>query len=70
MKAKYGKILKVETSKHFPAFIISYVYVLYNYGRKIINDKDLVEDCIEDLFFELWESKEKLRYSKLLSSRS
>lgn len=37
-----------------------YVNVLYNYGRKIANNKVLIEDCIQDLFFELWERKEKL----------
>ena len=37
-----------------------YVNVLYNYGFKFIRDKSLVEDCIQDLFVELWESKARL----------
>lgn len=36
----------------------NYFNVLYNYGCKIKKDRDLIEDCIQDLFFELWKNKE------------
>jgi RNA polymerase sigma factor (sigma-70 family) len=31
-----------------------YFSVLYNYGIKVVRDKQLVKDCIQDLFIELW----------------
>lgn len=34
--------------------------ILYGYGLKLVNDKDLVRDCIQDLFVEIWDSKHKL----------
>ncbi|MRI02234.1 sigma-70 family RNA polymerase sigma factor [Kriegella sp. EG-1] len=34
--------------------------ILYGYGLKIVNDKELIKDCIQDLFIELWNSKHKL----------
>lgn len=33
---------------------------LYHYGRKITEDTCLVEDCIQDLFLELWQRRERL----------
>ncbi|HUH46510.1 MAG TPA: sigma-70 family RNA polymerase sigma factor [Arenibacter sp.] len=33
---------------------------LYSYGLKLVNDKDLIKDCIQDLFVEIWDTKHKL----------
>lgn len=41
---------------------------LYNYGLKLIADKDLVMDAIQDLFVELWEAKERLGKVKSIKS--
>lgn len=32
-----------------------YVYVLYSYGAQITKDYALIEDCIQDVFVELWQ---------------
>ncbi len=37
-----------------------HVKPLYNYGSKLTQDKDLVEDGIQDIFVELWEKRERL----------
>jgi RNA polymerase sigma-70 factor (ECF subfamily) len=37
-----------------------YAPLLYSYGLKLVNNKDLVKDCIQDLFVEMWDSKKKL----------
>lgn len=34
--------------------------MLYGYGMKLIRDTELVEDCIHDLFIELWDRKAHL----------
>ena len=34
-----------------------YYPLLVLYGTKICPDKDIVDDCIQDLFIELWQSK-------------
>lgn len=39
--------------RHFAA-------MLYNYGTKFTKDTELVEDSIQDLFVELWETRERL----------
>ncbi|MEX0314049.1 MAG: RNA polymerase sigma factor [Allomuricauda sp.] len=36
------------------------VFLLYNYGLKFVSDKNLVKDCIQDLFVEIWDSKHRL----------
>jgi RNA polymerase sigma factor (sigma-70 family) len=37
-----------------------YVKILYRYGLKITSNKSLIEDCIQDLFIESWNSRERL----------
>jgi RNA polymerase sigma factor (sigma-70 family) len=37
-----------------------YVRLLYVYGGKIVKDQALVEDCIQDLFVELWNKRQIL----------
>ena len=37
-----------------------YVQVLYNYGCKIVTDRALIKDCIQELFIDLWKNKESL----------
>ncbi|MBV6647284.1 MAG: sigma-70 family RNA polymerase sigma factor [Cyclobacteriaceae bacterium] len=38
----------------------SYVDKLYSYGLKIYYDSDVIEDCIHDLFVNVWKYKEKI----------
>lgn len=33
---------------------------LLNYGYKVTSDKSIIEDSIQDLFFELWQSRENI----------
>lgn len=35
---------------------------LYNYGQKITTDTQLAEDCIQDVFTELWEKRDTLHH--------
>lgn len=35
---------------------------LYGYGLKLRNDPQLVEDCIQELFINIWERREDLRH--------
>ncbi|RKN77939.1 sigma-70 family RNA polymerase sigma factor [Ulvibacterium marinum] len=44
------------------------VSLLYGYGQKLINDKELVKDCIQDLFVEIWNNKHKLAKVKSIKS--
>lgn len=37
-----------------------YVKILYRYGLKITPDRALIEDCIQDLFIEIWDSRSRL----------
>lgn len=38
----------------------NFYFILYNYGIKLSKDKDIVKDCIQNLFIELWRNKENL----------
>lgn len=37
-----------------------FAQVLYSYGSKFCKRSEVIEDCIQDLFVELWESRERL----------
>jgi len=37
-----------------------HIHVLYDYGRKFSNDTGLVEDCIQNIFIDIWNKREKL----------
>ena len=48
--------LELLYKRHFP--------ILLRYGNKICFSPELVKDCLQDLFFQLWEKKEKLHEVK------
>ena len=37
-----------------------YITDLYNYGSRITDDRDVLEDSIQDLFFKLWKQRSSL----------
>jgi RNA polymerase sigma factor (sigma-70 family) len=37
-----------------------YIQPLYNYGMKVADDPELVEDCIQELFIYLWKTRQNL----------
>ncbi|WP_461138799.1 RNA polymerase sigma factor [Spirosoma pomorum] len=39
---------------------------LFHYGTKFSNDDDLIKDCIQDLFLDLWERRHTLRTDVLV----
>jgi RNA polymerase sigma factor (sigma-70 family) len=43
----------------FDALYRFYAAALLNYGNKISSDRTLVEDSIQDLFFELWKNRQR-----------
>lgn len=44
----------------FEEFYRQYAKILYNYGRKLKHNPELVHDTIQDLFVELWRLREGL----------
>jgi len=37
-----------------------YFFILYNYGKKISRDNELIKDAIQDLFVKLWNNRQTL----------
>lgn len=46
----------------------TYFEKLYNYGRKFTADTGLIEDCIQEVFLDIWKKKEKLSEIDSLNS--
>lgn len=51
---------KKGSEKAFEMIYDKYFSLLYKYGMHISSNKDLVKDCIQNLFFELWKNKENV----------
>lgn len=52
----------------FSVLYNNYVGMLYNYGCKITNDKEILKDCIHDVFIKLYHKREDL--NNVLNFRS
>jgi RNA polymerase sigma factor (sigma-70 family) len=37
-----------------------YFFALYNYGKKLSSDHELIKDCIQELFVKIWNNRENL----------
>jgi RNA polymerase sigma factor (sigma-70 family) len=44
----------------FAFFIRKYSKPLFNYGHRLCNDRDFLKDCIQDLFIEIWNRRDKI----------
>ena len=50
-----------EGDKEAFSFIYThYLEILFNYGMKVVNDRSLVKDSIQELFIDLWKSRQNL----------
>ncbi|MGK7397386.1 MAG: RNA polymerase sigma factor [Candidatus Cyclobacteriaceae bacterium M3_2C_046] len=54
------KKFKQGNKNSFEFIYRSYYNFLFNYGCKLWQDQDLVKDVIQELFVEIWESRENL----------
>ncbi len=52
--------LRAGSGQAFADIYRQYFKVLYNYASKLTADKELVKDCLHDLFIEVWERRQKL----------
>lgn len=54
-------ILLKEKDEHALAWLYeTYGKLLHNYGYRLVGDKELVKDTVQDLFVQLWNTAEKL----------
>lgn len=51
---------KKHNKRAFELLYKKYAKPLYNYGRHISGDHNLTKDCLQDLFTELWNSRQRL----------
>ncbi len=52
-----------DSKQAFETIYTSYFAILYHYGHHIITDEELVKDCIQTLFIELWKSRRTLSHT-------
>lgn len=52
--------IRADDKQAFSAFYSMYYHNLYHYGYKIIPQEELVKDCIQELFFKLWDQRKSI----------
>ena len=57
---KIWKALREGNSDAISALIRSYHSDLYFFGLKISDNKELIEDCLQEIWLDLWEKRKKL----------
>ncbi len=62
------KSLQEGDSEAFTLLIKRYSRILLNYGRKLTADQELVKDCVQDLFTELWLYRKRLAHVSSIHS--
>ncbi|SOD13365.1 RNA polymerase sigma factor [Pedobacter xixiisoli] len=58
--------LRNGDASSFDALIKKYTDILFNYGSRFNTDRDIVKDCIQELFVELWKKREGLTLPKTI----
>ncbi|MGK7393254.1 MAG: RNA polymerase sigma factor [Candidatus Cyclobacteriaceae bacterium M3_2C_046] len=56
-------LLKKGEKNAFNEIYYQYVNIIYNYCKKIVNDEPLIEDCIQELFSDIWIKRNKLAHT-------
>ncbi|MEO8885751.1 MAG: sigma-70 family RNA polymerase sigma factor [Mucilaginibacter sp.] len=46
--------------KAYTLLLRSHANILFSYGCKFSKDEDFIKDCIQDVFFELWNRRDKI----------
>ena len=54
------KLLKEGDKNALEKIYLDHISLLIRYGRKFVANEQLVEDCVQDLFVELWKNREGL----------
>jgi len=65
--AQLWTAFKSGNSRAYALIYERHVRLLFNYGSKISGDRDLVKDCIQDLFYHLWQRRENLGNTNRIS---
>lgn len=59
-EAKLWNKLREGDKGAFDDIFYKYVKILFNYGKRYTINEEIVEDCIQDLFTDLWDKRKKL----------
>lgn len=59
-KDKNWTLFKTGDYSAFERMYREHISELYDYGKKFSSDSSIVEDCIQDMFIDFWEKREKL----------
>lgn len=63
----WDRFLKGDKSA-FEGLMKTHFAALFHYGTKFSKDKEFIKDCIQDLFLQLWESRQNLSDNVVVKS--
>jgi RNA polymerase sigma factor (sigma-70 family) len=56
--------LRIGNETAFEELYRRYFQVLYSYGKRLLNDEDMVKDAIQDLFIDIWRTHKNLQQAQ------
>lgn len=60
--------LRLGNELAFAQLIQIFTNEMYRYGIRFSTDPDFVKDCVQDVFFELWNRRDKIRQAECVKS--
>lgn len=57
-------LLRIGNETAFEELYRRYFQVLFSYGKRILNDGDVVKDAIQDLFIDIWRTHKSLNQAQ------
>jgi len=59
-ESEIWKNFKKGSEQDFTSLYRKYAPVMFRYGCKLSDDRDLIKDCLQRVFFNLWKSRENI----------
>jgi DNA-directed RNA polymerase specialized sigma24 family protein len=56
--------LRTGNETAFEELYRRYFQVLFSYGKRILNDEDVVKDAIQDLFVDIWRTHKNINQAQ------
>ena len=57
-------LLRIGNETAFEELYRRYFQVLFSYGKRLLNDEDVVKDAIQDLFIDIWQTHKNLNQAQ------
>lgn len=66
--AQLWNSFRAGDEKAYTSLMQTFANPLYRYGIRFVANSDFIKDCIQDVFFELWNRRERINHTESVKS--